>query len=326
MQIKRTIVCSLAALAFSLALSHDAGAQYRDRNHAPQVSPEDTEPEIDRKRPSRGDRPDVRKERPDKRAPRTRARPKDQPRRAAPEDNRRPQAQPRDQRRRARPERDKSKTAKPRDQRRRARTERDKSKSAQPRDQRPRARPKSDRRGQAQVQHERRRARPKIDKRREARPPRRRYDRPAERRWHRDRPRTRKGIYVPRRWKHRKRPHHRRLWKRRYGRVWWCGTHCRIGHLFGFSVWAVHTVVSYDSPHSFPVWEALEYNRTGETSLWESGWGYVEFTPTRTFTMRFGRRVRDCRDFLRVVVRQDGLQRRYRGTACRNPRGEWWIV
>ncbi len=108
--------------------------------------------------------------------------------------------------------------------------------------------------------------------------------------------------------------------------MWWCGVHCRIGHLFGFSVWAVHTVVSYDSNHSFPIWEALEYNRTGETSLWESGWGYVEFTPTRTFTRRFGRRERYCRDFLRVVVRHEGLERRYRGTACRNPRGAWWIV
>ena len=259
------IVSSLAALAFSLALSHDAGAQYRDRNRAPQVAPEDTEPEINRKRPPRGDRPDVRKERLDKRAPRSRARPEDQPRRAAPEDKRRRQAQPKGQR-------------------------------------------------------------PDRNRGRRAEPQRRTYDRQAERRWHKDRPGTKRDIYVPRRWTRGDRPHHRNLWKRRYGRVWWCGTRCRIGLLFGFSVWTIHTVVAHDSPHGFPVWEALEYNRTGETSLWESGWGYVEFTPTRTFTTRFGSRVRDCRDFLRVVVRNDGLERRYRGTACRNPRGAWWIV
>jgi hypothetical protein len=189
-----------------------------------------------------------------------------------------------------------------------------------------RARPKGDRRRDAQSQHEGRRARPKGDRRRDARPRRRSYDRRAERRWHRDRPRAQRRIYIPRRWSHRNRPHHRHLWKRRYGRVWWCGVDCRIGYLFGFSVWTIHTVVSQDSSHGFPIWESLEYNPTGETSLWESGWGYVEFTPTRTFTRRFGRHRRDCRDFLRVVVRHDGLERRYRGTACRNPRGSWWIV
>ena len=270
MQIKRVIVCSLAALVFSLVLSQGAGAQYRDRNREPQVAPEDTEQEIKRKRPSPGGRPNVRKEQPDKRGPRSRAQPKDQSRRAAPEDNRR-RAQPKDQGRHARPE--------------------------------------SERRVQAQPRAQRRT-----------------YDRRAERRWHKDRPKTKRNIYVPRRWARGNRPHHRNLWQRRYGRVWWCGLDCRIGYLFGFSVWAVHTVVSHDSNHGFPVWESLEYSPTGETSLWESGWGYVEFTPTRTFTRRFGRHRRDCRDFLRVVVRNDGLERRYRGTACRNPRGAWWIV
>jgi len=85
-------------------------------------------------------------------------------------------------------------------------------------------------------------------------------------------------------------------------------------------------VLSYNSSYSFPVWESLEYNRTGETSLWESGWGYVEFTPTRTFQRHYGGFYRDCRDFLRVVVRSDGFERRYRGTACRNPNGSWWVV
>ena len=299
MQIKRVIVCSLAALVFSFVLSHEASAQYRDRNRDRQVSPEETEREINRKKPSRGEHPDVRKEQRDKRAPRSRVQPKDQPRRAAPEDNRRRQARPDGQRRDVRPERDRRRRAQPQQERRRAR-------------------PAIDRRRQAQPQQERRRARPAID--------RRRYDRRAERRWHRDRPRTQSRIYIPGRWSHRKRPHRRHLRNRRYGRVWWCGVHCRIGLLFGFSVWAVDTVVWHDSSYSFPIWEALEYNRTGETSLWESGWGYVEFTPTRTFTRRFGRRVRHCRDFLRVVVRHNGLERRYRGTACRNPRGAWWIV
>jgi surface antigen len=96
--------------------------------------------------------------------------------------------------------------------------------------------------------------------------------------------------------------------------------------LFGFTVWSTHTVMSYNSGYSFPVWESLEYNRTGETSLWESGWGYVEFTPTRTFQRRYGGYLRDCRNFLRVVVRNDGFERRYRGTACRNPNGSWWIA
>ena len=307
MQIKMVIVCSLAALVFSLVLSHDASAQYRDPNREPQVSPEKKERQVDRNRPSRGDVRDGRREQRDMRA-------------------RRPQGQPQQERRRARPESDRRRKAQPQQERHRARPESDRRRQAQPQQERRGARPESDRRRQAQPQQERRGVHPESDSRREARPQRRRYNRPAERRWHRDRPRTQKTIYIPRRWSHRNRPHHRHLWKRRYSRVWWCGVHCRIGHLFGFSVWAVHTVVSYDSNHSFPIWEALEYNRTGETSLWESGWGYVEFTPTRTFTRRFGRRVRDCRDFLRVVVRHDGLERRYRGTACRNPRGAWWIV
>ena len=46
--------------------------------------------------------------------------------------------------------------------------------------------------------------------------------------------------------------------------------------LFGFSVGAVDTVITYDSNDSFPIWEALEYNKTGETSRWESNWGYVK--------------------------------------------------
>lgn len=152
------------------------------------------------------------------------------------------------------------------------------------------------------------------------------YDRPPERDWQRDRQPPQRKVYVPQRWVHVDRPHYRALWPRHYSRVWWCGSGCRIGFLFGFTVWAINTVVSADSVYSFPTWEALEYNRTGETSLWESDWGYVEFTPTRTFRQRFGRHVRDCRDFLRVVVRNDGLERRYRGTACRNPDGAWWIV
>lgn len=152
------------------------------------------------------------------------------------------------------------------------------------------------------------------------------YNRPSEREWHGRGPVPQRQVYVPRRWVHAERPHHRALWSRHYGRVWWCDAGCQIGFLFGFTVWAVNTVVAADSAYSFPTWEALEYNRTGETSLWESAWGYVEFTPTRTFQQHFGVHVRYCRDFLRVVVRSDGLTRSYHGTACRNPDGAWWIV
>lgn len=152
------------------------------------------------------------------------------------------------------------------------------------------------------------------------------YNRPPERDWHRGRREPQRRIYVPRRWIHAERPHYRALRDRRFSHVWWCDFNCRIAFLFGFTVWNTNTVISAGSAYSFPIWEALEYNRTGETSLWESNWGYVEFTPIRTFRQRFGRLVRDCRDFLRVVVRNDGLERRYRGTACRNPDGAWWIV
>ncbi len=250
MQIKRVIVCGLAALVFSLAISHDADAQYRDRNREPQAAPEDTKRLFDRNKPPRSATPDGQKVRRDKQSP-----------------------QPR----------------------------------APSQDQRPRA--KRD-----------------LDQSREVRTQRRTYDRRAERQWHRDSPTAQRRIYVPRRWSYNDRPHRRNLWQRRYSRMWWCGAECRIALLFGFSVWAIDTVVSYDSGYSFPIWESLEYNATGETSLWESSWGYVEFTPTRTFTRRFGRSIRNCRDFLRIVVRNEGLERRYRGTACRNPQGAWWIV
>lgn len=181
-------------------------------------------------------------------------------------------------------------------------------------------------RQQAQPMPPSRRAAPRQEMERRAQPPRRVYNRPPQQQWHRAQPAPQRRIYVPHRWERVERPHHRALRHRHYSRVWWCGTSCRIALLFGFTVWTVDTVVSSGSVYSFPVWEALEYNRTGETSLWESGWGYVEFTPTRTFQMRFGPHLRDCRDFLRVVVRNDGLERRYRGTACRNPDGAWWIV
>jgi len=155
---------------------------------------------------------------------------------------------------------------------------------------------------------------------------RRAYDRRPEREWHRDRPAANRPVFIPRRWSHNVQPHRRNLSQRRYSRVWWCGTDCRIALLFGFTVWAVDTTLSHASDFSFPIWEALEYSPTGEVSLWESGWGYVEFTPTRTFRTKIGRYTRDCRDFLRVVVRNDGVERRYNGTACRNPRGTWWVV
>jgi hypothetical protein len=270
MQIKRVIGCSLVALVFSIVLSQGVSAQNRDRHRGPQVAPEDTEQEIDRKKPSRRARPDERREEQGKRAPQSRAKPKDQRRRAEPEDNRRRQAQPRQERRRALPEKERWQVTQPQ---------------------------------------------------------RREYDRKAERRWHKESPRTQRNIYVPRRWGHNSRPHHRDLRERRYSSVWWCGSGCRIALLFGFSVWAVDTVLSHDSTHGFPIWESLEYSPTGETSLWESSWGYVEFTPTRTFRRRLGRQTRDCRDFTRVVVRSNGrLERQYEGTACRNRRGAWWIV
>ncbi|MDH3240422.1 MAG: hypothetical protein OEO83_07130 [Alphaproteobacteria bacterium] len=134
-----------------------------------------------------------------------------------------------------------------------------------------------------------------------------------------------RAVYVPRRWSHRDRPHHRHPANRKHGRAWWCGAGCRISLLFGCNVWAPQTVLYHNFSYSFPVWEALEYNQTGETSLWESDWGYLEFTPTRTYTRRFGRSLRDCRDFVRVVVQNNGVERRFNGTACRNPDGAWWV-
>lgn len=250
MQIKRVIVCGLAALVFSLMFSNGADAQYRDRTRGAQAAQEDTERKFDRGGSSRRAASDDRRVGRDKQAPRHRV---------------------------------------------------------QSRDTRPRAKRDGDRSRKVGTQ-------------------RRTYDRRAERRWHRDRPSAQRRIYIPRRWNHNDRPHRRNLWRRRYNRVWWCGAECRIALLFGFTVWAINTVVAHDSGYSFPIWEALEYNATGETSLWESSWGYVEFTPTKTFRRRFGRSIRNCRDFLRVVVRNEGLERRYRGTACRNPHGAWWIV
>jgi hypothetical protein len=212
---------------------------------------------------------------------------------------------------------------------------RDQDRRAQPGDRRSRG--DDDRPRQAQPQRQPERAAP--PRQREAQPrspavrrdanrdrqPRQRYDRKPERDWRGQKSRPPRTVYVPRRWTYRDRPHHRHLSTRKYGRVWWCGTGCRIALLFGYNAWAPQTVLYHNSAYSFPVWEALEYNRTGETSLWESDWGYVEFTPTRTYTRRFGRSVRDCRDFVRIVVQDNGVERRYSGTACRNPDGAWWI-
>ncbi|MDX1483276.1 MAG: hypothetical protein R3229_02240 [Alphaproteobacteria bacterium] len=300
----RVMLCGLAAMTFSLALADGAAAQYRERSRPPEV--ETTPGERD-------------------------AAPPDVQRRGR-EDQRRMRGRQREERAREKERRgeraeERTRRAAPADERRRVRPDEDRRRQAEPAERERRARPDRDRRRQAEPDDRRRRALPDRDRRREARPrERRRYERPAERRWHRDRPREARRVYIPRRWDHRPRPHRRHLWPRRYGRVWWCGHDCRILLLFGFTVWAVDTAMSYDSSLSFPVWEALEYNQTGETSLWESGWGYVEFTPTRTYRRRFGRYRRDCRDFLRVVVRNDGLERRYSGTACRNPEGVWWIV
>ena len=159
-----------------------------------------------------------------------------------------------------------------------------------------------------------------------AQPQRRQYDRQGKRRWQRDSRRSTRNNFFPRLWSKRNRAHRNHLWNRNYSRVWWCGFDCNIALLFGVSIWDDDTVISRDSSNNFPVWEALEYDRTGETSLWETNEGFVEFTPTRTFSMRFGSSVRDCRDFLRTIIDNDGFERQFRGTACRNPQGDWWIV
>jgi hypothetical protein len=215
--------------------------------------------------------------------------------------------------------------AQPKDQREQ-RDQRAPASRAQPKGQPRRATPDNKQQRRAQPKGQPRRATPDNRQQRQALPQRRTYDRKAERRWHEGSRTAQRPIYIPPRWAQNERPHHRNLWQRRYGRVWWCGVECRIALLFGFTVWAVDTVVSHDSGYSFPIWESLEYNATGESSLWESDWGYVEFTPTRTFTRRSGGYTRNCRDFTRVVVRNDGLERRYSGTACRNPQGAWWIA
>jgi hypothetical protein len=152
------------------------------------------------------------------------------------------------------------------------------------------------------------------------------YKRTSDLPWYKARPQALKPVYVPRRWVQHRTPHHTGLADRSFGRIWWCDRDCGIAEVFGFGPWNGDTVVSDRSVYSFPAWEALEYNRTDETSLWESNWGYVEFTPTRTFTRRFRAGPRPCRDYVRIVVRHDGRAERYTGTACRNPYGEWWII
>ena len=290
MQVKKVILSSAAALAIGLILCPDAGAQQRGRDRGPQSVEDDQQ--YERGRRGDGDRKENRRERrgdgdaQGARPGRRDTQSGDGERRGGRDGRGTRQAQDRGGRR---DDRDGPRRAAPPPQGRDLRRDGDRRRTAPP-------------------------------------AARRRYDRRAERRWHRDGPRARRDIYIPRRWAYRDRPHHRRLWNRRYGRVWWCGYSCRIGLLFGFTVWTTHTVLSYDSSYSFPVWESLEYNRTGETSLWESDWGYVEFTPTRTFKRRYGGYFRDCRNYLRVVVRSDGFERHYRGTACRNPNGSWWIV
>lgn len=152
------------------------------------------------------------------------------------------------------------------------------------------------------------------------------YERDSANPWRTTRPLAEKPVYVPRRWVLHAMPHHRGLVDNTYGRVWWCDRACGIAEVFGFGPWTTDVVVSDRSVYSFPVWEGLEYNRDGETSLWESNWGYVEFTPARTYTRDFRSGPRNCRDYSRLVVRHDGRAERYDGTACRSAYGEWWVA
>ncbi len=69
---------------------------------------------------------------------------------------------------------------------------------------------------------------------------------------------------------------------------------------------------------------ALEYNRTGETSSWrnpDSGHAGAT-TPTRTYQNAKGQ---DCREY-ETVVTIDGRNEKAIGRACREPGGVWRIV
>ena len=69
---------------------------------------------------------------------------------------------------------------------------------------------------------------------------------------------------------------------------------------------------------------ALEYNRSGQTSTWrnpDSGHAGT-MTPTRTLRTASGE---NCREY-ETTISVDGRTERATGRACRNPDGSWRIV
>ena len=69
--------------------------------------------------------------------------------------------------------------------------------------------------------------------------------------------------------------------------------------------------------------DALEYNKTGQTSTWrnpDSGHSGT-VTPVNTYRNDAGR---DCREF-ETTIYVDGKQEQGKGTACRQPDGTWQI-
>ncbi len=70
--------------------------------------------------------------------------------------------------------------------------------------------------------------------------------------------------------------------------------------------------------------DALEYNRTNQTSSWNNPDSKASgsVTPTRTYQTAEGR---NCREFETSIV-VDGKTEKASGTACRQPDGSWRVV
>lgn len=70
--------------------------------------------------------------------------------------------------------------------------------------------------------------------------------------------------------------------------------------------------------------DALEYNRTNQTSAWNNPDSKASgtFTPTRTFQTADGG---NCREYETSVV-IDGKTEKATGTACRQPDGSWRVA
>lgn len=84
---------------------------------------------------------------------------------------------------------------------------------------------------------------------------------------------------------------------------------------------------SMDKADQAQAGQALENNRTGQTSTWhnpDSGNSYA-VTPTKTYTRDYHHRKQYCREFTQTATIA-GKQQEIYGTACRKPDGTWEVV